>query len=166
VALLARGGVAAEQLYAGSLYNYGNGRPQPLTTRLRVQNRKADGLGLALPAGAAMIFETVAGEPLLVGEAKIGDKAEGERVDYDLGASPAVQYRAAVLPDSDADHRLWQVTLTNARPTDAEVELLIPFAIDPAPEGWERRGNSWVWRVRVPANDRIEQSFRENRKGG
>ena len=57
-------------------------------------------------------------------------------------------------------------TLTNARPTDAEVELLIPFAIDPAPEGWERRGNSWVWRVRVPANDRIEQSFRENRKGG
>lgn len=166
VALLARGGVAAEQLYAGSLYNYGNGRPQPLTTRLRVQNRKADGLGLALPAGAAMVFETFAGEPLLVGEAKIGDKAEGERVDYDLGASPAVQYRTVVLPDSDADHRLWQVTLTNARPTDAEVELLIPFAIDPAPEGWERRGNSWVWRVRVPANDRIEQSFRENRKGG
>lgn len=45
-----------------------------------------------------MIFETVAGEPLLVGEAKISDKAEGERVDYDLGASPAVSIAPSSFP--------------------------------------------------------------------
>ena len=44
--------------------------------------------------------------------------------------------------------------------------MLIPFAIDPPPEGWERRGSSWVWRVRVPANDSVTQSFRQKLKGG
>ena len=38
-------------------------------------------------------------------------------------------------------------------------------ALDPAPEGWERRGSSWVWRVRVPANDSLVQTFRQKMKG-
>src|SRR3546814_5702475 len=50
--------------------------------------------------------------------------------------------------------------LTNARPFDAAVEMLIPFAIDPPPQDWERRGDAWVWRETVPANDRIVQGFR------
>src|SRR3546814_7355281 len=82
---------------------------------------------------------------LLVGEAKIGDKAKGERVDYDIGSSPAVQVRVRILPDSDPkDYRQWEVTLTNARPFDAAIEMLIPFALDPAPRGWDRRGDAWV----------------------
>lgn len=166
VALLASKGVAVEQLYAATLRDFGDRRPQPLMMRLRMQNRESDGLGMALPAGSAMIFETIAGERLLVGEARIGDKAKDERVDYDLGNSPAVQYQVMTREDSDADYRQWRVRLSNARPFDAEVELLIPFMLDPAPEGWERRGNNWVWRVRVPANDSLEQVFRENRKGG
>ena len=164
VALLAKDKVAVEQLYAATLYNHGDGRPQPFTMRLRVQNRESDGLGLALPAGAAAVFETVGGRRLLVGEAKIGDKAKDERVDYDIGSSPAVQYKVVVQPDRDADFRLWQVTVTNARPFDAEVEMAIPFALDPAPADWERRGSSWVWRVRVPANDSLAQSFRQKMK--
>lgn len=160
VALLAKDRVAVEQLYAGTLYqNYG-GNPVPLMMRLRVQNRESDGLGLALPAGAVTVFETIGGRRLLVGEAKIGDKAKDERVDYDIGASPAVQIQTLVQADPDKkDARLWQVTLTNARPFDAEVEILIPLRIDPEPDGWERRGDSWVWRVRVPANDKIVQTF-------
>jgi hypothetical protein len=164
VALLAKDKVAVEQLYAATLYNHGDGRPQPFTMRLRVQNRESDGLGLALPAGAAAVFETVGGRRLLVGEATIGDKAKDERVDYDIGSSPAVRYKVVVQPHRDADFRLWQVTLTNARPFDAEVEMLIPFALDPAPADWERRGSSWVWRVRVPANDSLAQSFRQKMK--
>ena len=163
VALLAKDKVAVEQLYAGTLY--ANGQPQPLMTRLRLQNRELDGLGLALPAGMATVFETIGGRRLLVGEAQIGDKAKDERVDYDVGQSPAVQFRAIVQTDPSPDYRLWQVTLSNARPFDAEVEMLIPFALDPAPEGWERRGSNWVWRVRVPANDKLEQIFRQKLKG-
>ena len=165
VALLAKDRVAVEQLYAATLYQ--NGQPQPLMMRLRVQNRESDGLGLALPAGSAAVFETIGGQRLLVGEAAIGDKAKDERVDYDIGQSPAVQFRAMVQDrDAKGEFQTWQVTLTNARPFDAEVEMLIPFAIDPAPEGWERRGSSWVWRVRVPANDRLVQSFRQKLTGG
>ena len=165
VALLAKNRVAVEQLYAATLYQ--NGQPQPLMMRLRVQNRESDGLGLALPAGSAAVFETIGGQRLLVGEAAIGDKAKDERVDYDIGQSPAVQFRAMVQDrDAKGEFQTWQVTLTNARPFDAEVEMLIPFAIDPAPEGWERRGSSWVWRVRVPANDRLVQSFRQKLTGG
>jgi hypothetical protein len=161
VALLSSDKVAVEQLYAGTVYqNYGGG-PIPLMTRLRVQNRESDGLGFALPAGMATVFEEIGGRRLLVGEAKIGDKAKDERVDYDIGASPAVQAQTVVQIDPvNKDRRLWQVTLTNARPFDAEVEMLIPERIDPEPEGWERRGDSWVWRVRVPANDQIVQTFR------
>lgn len=160
VALLASERVAVEQLYAGTLYA-GGASPRPLTMRLRVQNRESDGLGFAMPAGTAAVFETIAGRRLLVGEAKIGDKAKGERVDYDIGLSPAVQVQAVVQADpDDKARRLWNVTLTNARPFDAEVEMLIPLALDPEPQGWERRGDAWVWRVRVPANDRLEQRFR------
>ncbi|MBB5705667.1 hypothetical protein FHR21_001000 [Sphingopyxis panaciterrulae] len=166
VALLAKDAVPVEQLYAATLSYPGNMRPRPLTLRLRAQNDESGGLGIALPAGMASVFETVAGQRLLVGEAKIGDKAKGERVDYDIGSSPAVQVRVRILPDSDAkNYRRWEVMLTNARPFDAAVEMLIPFAIDPAPQDWERRGDAWVWRVTVPANDRIVQGFRERLKG-
>lgn len=165
VALLAKDRVAVEQLYAGTLY--ANGSPQPLMMRLRVQNRESDGLGLALPAGTAAVFESVGGRRLLVGEAPIGDKAKDERVDYDIGQSPAVQFRALVKDrDAKGNFQTWDVVLTNARPFDAEVEMLIPFAIDPPPEGWERRGSNWVWRVRVPANDQVVQSFRQKLKDG
>ncbi|WP_374523875.1 DUF4139 domain-containing protein [Sphingopyxis sp.] len=161
VALLASDKVAVEQLYAGAVNQYYGGRPVPLTTRLRVQNRESDGLGFALPAGMATVFETAGGRRLLVGEAKIGDKAKDERVDYDIGASPAVQAQTVVQVDpADKERRLWQVTLTNARPFDAEVEMLVPLKLDPEPEGWERRGDAWVWRVRVPANDKVVQTFR------
>lgn len=165
VALLAKDKVAVEQLYAATLYQ--NSQPQPLMMRLRVQNREADGLGLALPSGTAAVFETIGGQRLLVGEAAIGDKAKDERVDYDIGQSPAVQFRAVVQErDAKSAYQTWQVTLTNSRPFDAEVEMLIPFAIDPPPEGWERRGSSWVWRVRVPANGSVTQSFRQKLKDG
>ncbi|MBB6426770.1 DUF4139 domain-containing protein [Sphingopyxis sp. JAI128] len=165
VALLVKDKVAVEQLYAGTLHD--NGSPQPLVMRLRVQNRESDGLGLALPAGTAAVFETVAGRRLLVGEAPIGDKAKDERVDYDIGRSPAVQFRALVKDrDAKGESRTWEVTLTNARSFDAEVEMLIPFALDPEPAGWERRGSNWVWRVRVPANDSIVQIFRQKLTNG
>ena len=89
VALLAKDKVAVEQLYAATLYQ--NNQPQPLMMRLRVQNREADGLGLALPAGTAAVFESVGGQRLLVGEAVIGDKAKDERVDYYI-AEPSCSF--------------------------------------------------------------------------
>lgn len=42
--------------------------------------------------------------------------------------------------------------------------MLIPFAIDPPPEVGTARQQR-VWRVRVPANDSVTQSFRQKLKG-
>src|SRR3546814_9111194 len=93
VALLAKDAVPVEQLYAATLSYPGNMRPRPLTLRLRAQNDEAKGLGLALPAGMASVFETVAGQRLLVGEAKIGDKAKGDRKSTRLNSSHSCESR-------------------------------------------------------------------------
>src|SRR3546814_2732587 len=88
VALLAKDAVPVEQLYAATLTNPGDARPRPLTLRLRAQNDEEKGPGIALPAGMASVLETVAGQRLLVGEAKMGHTAKGERAEYDMGPGP------------------------------------------------------------------------------
>src|SRR3546814_18372052 len=109
VALLAKDAVPVEQLYAATLSYPGNMRPRPLTLRLRAQNDEAKGLGLALPAGMASVFATVAGQRLLVGEAKIGAQAKGERVGSDIRPVPAVPGRRRTPPDSAAKaHPRWE----------------------------------------------------------
>ncbi|WP_033074226.1 DUF4139 domain-containing protein [Sphingopyxis sp. MWB1] len=165
IALLAREGVAVEPLYVGTLSAHNGDAPLAATIRLRMQNREEDGLGLPLPGGSAAVFETVGGQRLLLGEAEIGDKAKGERVDYDIGASPAVRYRLRERPGGGTKYRHWQVEITNARPVDADVEMLVSMRIHRAPRNWERRGNAWVWGLRVPAHGKIEAELRERIDG-
>jgi hypothetical protein len=158
VALLRQVDVVAERLYAATLnYRDGNGESRPTISRVRLQNRKPDGLGLAMPSGSVAIFEDIGGMRLLAGEADIGDKAEGERVDYDIGESPDV--RIAVTRQSDGKRQSWTIALSNARPFDVTAEITIPHDITPRPEAMERRGNSWIWRTTVPANDSARFSY-------
>ncbi|MBR2267258.1 hypothetical protein [Sphingobium sp.] len=159
VALLRQPDVLVERLYAATIdYRDGNGRSRPMTLRLRLQNRKADGLGLAMPSGRVALFETVDGQRLLAGETDIGDKAEGERVDYDIAQSADVRIMA-VIGGQSTKARRWTLTLTNARPFDATAEILIPHDIAPRPTQMERRGNSWVWRAIIPANGQVSYSY-------
>jgi hypothetical protein len=134
-----------------------------MTLRVRLQNRREDGLGLAMPSGGVAIFEQVEGVRLLAGEADIGDKAEGERVDYDLGES--TDLRMAVTPQREGGRQGWTIVLSNASPFDATAEVTIPHDITPRPEAMERRGDAWIWRVTVPANEsaRLTYSAREPR---
>ena len=161
VALLRQSGVKVDRLYAATLgYGDDRGRSRPMTLRLRLHNRKDDGLGLPMPSGRVAIFETVGGMRLLAGEADIGDKAEGERVDYDLAASPDVRIVARIAAQSRKS-RDWTITLSNARPFAVTAEVTIPHDIDPRPTDMERRGNSWIWRATIPASDTLIWSYRE-----
>ena len=161
VALLRQSDVKVERLYAATIgYGDGTGDMRPMTLRLRLQNRKEDGLGLAMPSGQVAVFEPIAGMRLLAGEADIGDKAEGERVDYDLTVSPDVRIGARTTAQSRKS-RDWTLTLSNARPFPILAEVTIPHNISPRPTDMERRGNDWIWRVTVPANDKIAWSYRE-----
>ncbi|MDO7835863.1 hypothetical protein Q4610_12490 [Sphingobium sp. HBC34] len=157
-ALLRQPGVKVERLYAATVF--GPSESQPMTLRLRVQNRKEDGLGLAMPSGRVAIFENVDGMRLLAGEADIGDKAEGERVDYDIAASADVRI-AARFTDQARQRRNWTIRLGNARPFPITAEVTIPHDIDPRPTGMERRGDSWIWRVTVPANATVDHAYSE-----
>jgi hypothetical protein len=164
VALLAQDRIVYEQLYTAYIGDPDPKRFRPAGILMRMWNRKADGLGLALPAGAIAFFDEIDGRRLLVGEAHAADKAVDERIDFGVGASNGVQYRVVQTTDRRGKRRDWEVMITNDRPVEAQVELTIPFALDPAPEGAEQRGDSWFWRVRVPANDRLVQTFVQNMK--
>ncbi|HEY0596331.1 MAG TPA: hypothetical protein VGD20_10995, partial [Sphingopyxis sp.] len=163
VALLAQDRVVYEQLYSAYVGNPGRGDFRPAGILMRMWNRKADGLGLALPAGEIAFFEEIGGRRLLVGESHTADKAVDERIDFGLGDSGGVRYRVVQTTDRDGKRRDWEVTITNDRPVVAPVELVIPFALAPAPEGAEQRGRNWYWQVRVPATDRIVRTFVQNR---
>jgi hypothetical protein len=157
VALLRQADVKAERLYVANISAVTRGAV-PMTLRLRLQNRKSDGLGLAMPSGRVALFEDVGGMRLLAGEADIGDKAEGERVDYDLAASPDVRIVARMTAQSTKT-RDWSITISNARPFAVTAEVAIAHAIDPRPTDMERRGNEWIWRVTIPANDKVEWNY-------
>jgi len=163
VALLARDRVTYEQLYSVHVSDHARGESRPAGVVMRLWNRKDDGLGLALPAGEVALFENADGRRLLVGEAFSPDRAVDERIDFDLGASTGVQYRAVERSRPEKTWGDWEVIITNDRAADAEVELLIPFALDPEPADMERRGDDRVWRLRVPANGRLVHAFREKR---
>ena len=159
VALLRQPGVKVERLYAATVSGAsGAGESRPMTLRLRLQNRKDDGLGLPMPSGRVAVFEQVGDMRLLAGEADIGDKAADERIDYDLAESADV--RIAVRPMGSTRERPdWTIALSNARPFDVIAEVTIPHDIEPRPKDMERRGNAWIWRVTVPANGKADLTY-------
>ncbi|HAF41098.1 MAG TPA: hypothetical protein DCG90_04935 [Sphingobium sp.] len=159
VALLRQAGVKVERLYAATVHTAIE-EAQPMTLRLRVQNRQADGLGIALPSGRVALFEEAGGIRLLAGEADIGDKAEGERVDYDLTQSADARIVARIVSESRKTRR-WRIGLSNARPFAVTAEITIAHDIHPRPMNMERRGDSWIWRALIPANDTVELGYAE-----
>ncbi|WP_420144786.1 DUF4139 domain-containing protein [Sphingobium sp.] len=161
VALLRQPGAKVERLYAAMVGDRDDqAESLPMTLRLRLLNRKDDGLGLAMPSGRVAVFEDVDGMRLLVGEADIGDKAEGERIDYDLAASPDVRILARRTARSGKKQG-WTLTLSNARPFAVTAEITISHDIMPRPADMERRGNDWIWRVTIPANDNVERRYNQ-----
>ncbi|MBL8650584.1 MAG: hypothetical protein JNL35_09310 [Sphingopyxis sp.] len=160
VALVAKDVVRFAPLYGAYLDGGPADHIAPAEVMMRIRNSTVDGLGVALPAGAVTIFEAVDGERLLVGESGIGDKAIDERVDLYLGESGGVHIRSVERAPPRKGVREWEVTISNDGADAADVELLMSYPLDPPPTDWERRGAYWVWRVEVPANDRLVRTFR------
>lgn len=158
VALLRQPGVEVERLYAATIGGFDGSESRPMTLRLRLQNRKDDGLGLPMPSGRVAVFEQMDDLRLLAGEADIGDKAEGERIDYDLAESADVRIAVRQVHAS-RKRRGWTIALSNARPFAVTAEITIPHDITPRPTDMERRGNGWIWRATVPANGKAELAY-------
>jgi hypothetical protein len=169
VALLVKEHVPYERIYALSENaDSQQDQPQPVPIEIRMKNTKAGGLGLPLPAGTVAVFEPVAGRPMLAGEPRMADRAIGEDVELEVGASPDVTYTQTLIgaekPDDGRPRsRRYRIDLANARPTPAivEVELRIfgdDQLINPSHKLSTKNGRN-LWRAVLPANGRESLSY-------
>jgi hypothetical protein len=161
VAMIDRKKVRFERLYTADFHGGATGISAMLV--LRADNREAQGLGLPLPSGGVAIFQDRGGAQLLIGEAKLADRAVGDEVELAVGWSPDVKY--AVSVGRRVGHRVFfHVDVTNARAAPVSFELMLPMrATLRDAELIERKGQK-AWRVAVPANGAAQLDFTLPRK--
>ena len=149
VAMIVQPDAQYRRIYIANALSYGQNFA-PLSYILRSQNEKEKGLGLPLPAGRFLVFENSSYGPLLVGEGSVEDRAIGNKIEWQMPQSPAVQMTHVKLSEKGRKSS-YQAKISNAlnHPITAEIELDIDT----------KRGKSITmidgiptWVVTVPAN--------------
>jgi hypothetical protein len=130
----------------------------PLERVLVTRNRRAEGLGLALPAGKLALFGMREGRRVLLGDGRIDDHTIGEKVEIRVATATGV--RASQVHERSGERGRggeFVLTLTNdmAQPQMVEIELPL-LAKGP---GLTKRDGWMIWRVRVPANGRSQLRY-------
>ncbi len=159
VAFMARDRIAGELLYRLRIDS--PDRVEAAMALFRFRNRKQDGLGEALPAGKAIVFQHGAVGRLYRGEATTPDKAVGEEVELTFGAANGVTVALeggtfANLPDRILTVRNanpFAVTFEADFPADLARELSIRGKLADKP-------GKRVWRTTVPANGTASLRYR------
>lgn len=151
VAMIDQGGAAFRRVYSAYAYS-GSAASRPLPLLFRTRNVKADGLGLPLPAGGLALFAPRGGQDLLISEQKMADRAVGEEVEINTGASPDVRWTLVRVATSKTEIR-WRATITNARPVAIAAEVVVPGDLVNRPPGTERGPGGWRLPISVAAND-------------
>lgn len=159
VALLDRQHVPVDVVYRTRIVDVSQG----VIITLRAQNRKEKGLGLPLPGGHVVLFKPQDGRPLLIGEGKVGDKAEGEEVQIEVGESEQLQTDVDQIDDGKG-WESYELTVTNANP--------FPVAFEGEYQGGRyqkighssarlvRKNGKDVWVTELPANGTVKLRYR------
>jgi hypothetical protein len=118
-----------------------------------MENRKAAGLGLPLPAGGFTLYTNRGGRPFLLGEGEMTDRAEGETVEVALSDSPgiAVVQRQLGRKNGEATTEL-VVTNDQRRAVRFEARFAEDRKAKTSSAPLVRRDGSWWWTTNVPAN--------------
>ncbi|HEX8535380.1 MAG TPA: hypothetical protein VF662_14540, partial [Allosphingosinicella sp.] len=153
VAMLEQPGVKVEMVYRIRILAQ---EPPPISGISRIlvtKNRKAEGLGLPLPAGRVVLFGAGRERPLLLGEGFVDDKAVGEDVEIEIGSATGVIATTTVSDSPSKAERIVYLTVTNDRsqPVRFEAELDADEAFKPDSKLARRDGRPF-WSVMVPAN--------------
>ncbi|MEO9470580.1 hypothetical protein [Parasphingorhabdus sp.] len=172
VVMFEKSSVPFEQIYEADLWAFNSvDQSTPLATTLRLQNKKRDGLGLALPAGKLVAFKEAQGAQLLLGEGSLGDKAIGEEVDVTIGTSPLVRYTLKVVNDVDEESRSYadmELRITNASLQSASVEIMIGRndreRLTKVSSKLGRKAGKDFWKVSVPASGERVLKYRLKRR--
>ena len=168
VALLEQPGVQVETVYRRRVTpSYGEDNWSPPVRTLVTRNRREEGLGLPLPAGAVVLFGGPRERPILIGEGSVRDRAVGEDVEISVGDAVGVLTR---IEESDSgetgegeDWDDYVLTVSNDQPEPVRFEAEFRVEEDSifTPRG--RLGNRDgmpLWRVTVPANGRATLRYR------
>src|SRR3546814_12883303 len=91
VALLVKDGVPFRTIYRLRLHPGDEGKAMMPETLLRLQNKKAEGLGVQLPSGKEAVLDPVGGHELPVGEGAMRDHEAGDKVDGGNGERSQVE---------------------------------------------------------------------------
>jgi len=154
MALLEQPAVKFESIYR---WQTGFGAEASLPTAvdqiLKMENRKAAGLGLPLPAGGFTLYTKRAGRSFLLGEGQMTDRAEGETVEVALAEAPGVAVVQRQLERKNGEAAT-ELVVTNDQPRPVRFEAR--FAEDRSAKSSSaplvRRDGSWWWTTNVPAN--------------
>jgi hypothetical protein len=128
----------------------------------RVQNKKEDGLGEALPAGKIAFFQKAAGRRMLVGESQLTDKAVGEEVELPFGTASNVSVTIDETGTKGKRGR-YLMTVANANPFPVTFEG--EFAdyngkLSKFSGKIIRKKGKNIWREIIPANSEKKIGFR------
>ena len=166
VAFLDQKGVAFQRLYMFTVDPWsdysGDGVPAA-TVLLRLENKKDQGLGKALPSGALAVMETAGGRPALAGEQAMRDVPVGQPFDLAIGRAMDVSIRPRVVAETKAGRhrtrRTYEVDLVNAKSGPITIELRYPqhqtaLKVISEPKRHDLRDGAIAWRFTLSPNGR------------
>ncbi|WP_371815756.1 DUF4139 domain-containing protein [Novosphingobium sp. SG751A] len=140
-----------------------DGESRQARIRLRMANRKVDGLGLALPAGGVAVVQQVGAAALPVGEGAMDDKAVGETANIEIGASPQVRLESRTRRINDREEAI-TATVRNANrwPVHFESQQLLPDGarMVSASAKLGRQDGHPLWAVTIPAGGKVSLRYR------
>jgi hypothetical protein len=154
VALLEQPAARFSSIYRWRSY-FGNRQDEPVAASrvLKMENRSDNGLGLPLPAGSFTLFTQRDGQPFLLGEGSMTDRAVGESVEVVLEGTPGVTVTQRQLERAGAA-RETELMVTNDQ--SAAVRFEARFAdergLARSTGKLARRDGAYWWVVSVPAN--------------
>lgn len=133
VGLVDRRDVPFERVYGFTVSDETSGRPEeraPASVLLRLQNKTASHLGLALPSGSVSVREPdPRGDLVLAGEDKLDDAPVGLPFEVKLGRAPDVGVQTRKVSDESLSgkprrHRVaMEVAVSNGKPVAVVFEL-------------------------------------------
>jgi hypothetical protein len=152
VAMIVKPAAKFDRLYQMSVTDHyeDDGKSQPMNILLRGENVKDKGLGLPMPSGQMMIFESSNYGPLLAGESDLEDRAVGEEVEVIVGESPDVRFALTKLNETRKMQR-YKVVITSARNEDVNAEIEIPYELRSKVKGISKVDGIPTWKGVVPA---------------
>lgn len=163
--------------YVAEIWPRRGGRVE-VVRHFRMRNLEKDGLGRALPAGQAVVFEPFEGSPILSGEGILNDAAVGQNVDVAIGDAPQVTATMEILGSGDgqansqSDWQDYQLTARNANPWPVQFEARLrhdtgsrieKLTVKARSRSIESLAALTTWRVTIPANSAATLGWRQSR---